>query len=87
MFKLGIGAGMSGDKIVVWNLMMRKWASACEAYASADSVQGPKRSMELKRAFSQLMDVRDELNIVKLNGQSISDAGELFVVGVIDRTR
>ncbi|QIG51849.1 hypothetical protein G5V57_31570 [Nordella sp. HKS 07] len=78
---------MSGDKNVVWNLMMRKWASACEEYASADSVQGSKRPIGLKRAFSNLMDVRDELNIVTLNGKNIRDAGEPFVVGVIDRTR
>lgn len=78
---------MSEDKIVVWSLMMQKWASACEAYASADSAQGPKRPAGLKRAFSHLMDVRDELNTVKLNGKNIRDAGEPFVVGVIDRAR
>jgi hypothetical protein len=78
---------MSGDKRVVWNLMMRKWASACEAYASAESAQCSKRPIGLNRTFSNLMKVRDELNIVELNGKNIRDAGEPFVVGVIDRTR
>lgn len=75
---------MSGNKNVVWNSMMQKWASACEAYASANSAKGPT---DLQRAFSHLMDVKDELHIVKLNGRHIRDAGEPFVVGVIDRTR
>ena len=78
---------MSGNKNVVWNSMMQKWASACEAYAIASSAQGPERPMDLQRAFSHLMDVKDELHIVKLNGKHIRDAGEPFVVGVIDRTR
>jgi hypothetical protein len=78
---------MSGNKNVVWNVMMRKWTSACEAYATANSDEGLKRPMDLKRAFSHLMDVKDELHIVKLNGKHIRDAGEPFVVGVIDRTR
>jgi len=78
---------MLRDKRVVWNLMMQKWASACEAYANAESALGSERAMGLKRAFSHLMDVRDELSIVKLNGRHIRDAGEPFVVGVIERTR
>jgi hypothetical protein len=78
---------MLGDKNLVWNLIMRKWASACEAYASANSAQDPERLGCLKSAFSRLMDARAELNIVELNGKHISDAGEPFVVGVINRPR